>query len=100
MYAHVAGSDRPERLVGFERLELDAGATGIIDIPVASSSLAERDVATHSMVVLPGVYLLRVAHHASDPGVRLEVDLGEDQPAGSHPGGGPSVDASGPNAAT
>jgi beta-glucosidase len=100
VYAHRRGSDRPERLVGFGRIQLDAGAAGTVNLTIAASSLALRDTNTHSMVVLPGVYLFRVAHHATDPGVLLEVDIGEDQADASQSGGGPSVDASGPNSST
>ena len=100
VYAHGRGSDRPERLVGFGRIQLDAGAAGTIDLTIAASALGVRDVATHSMAVLPGVYRFRVAHHATDPGILLEVAVGEDQLEGSRSGGGPSVEASGPKAST
>lgn len=78
VYAHRQGSSRPARLVGFERFELAADETAAIDLTIATATLAERDVATHSMVVRPGSYGLRVARHAADHGIMLHVDIGEE----------------------
>jgi beta-glucosidase len=78
VYAHRAGSPRPARLVGFERLDVDAGATAAVDFTIAAATLAERDVATHSMVVRPGSYELRVARHATDAGIVLQLTISEE----------------------
>jgi beta-glucosidase len=75
VYAHRRGSHRPQRLVGFGRVEIDAGATASIDLTIAFFSLAERDVATHSMVLRSGCFDLRVARNATDPGIELEVNV-------------------------
>ena len=75
VYGHRQDTSRPARLVAFDRLELEAGETARIELAVGLSALAERDVASHSMVVRSGVYGLRVAHHAEDPGIELTVAI-------------------------
>ena len=75
VYAKRRGTPRPERLVGFRRLEIGAGAAVRIDVAVAAGDLAVRDTDTHAMVVRPGTYEVRVARHATDPGIRLLVDV-------------------------
>jgi beta-glucosidase len=75
VYASRRGADRPERLVGFGRVEIEPGEVGTVELTIASDTLAERDVASHSMVVRPGSYQLRVARHAADDGVRLSITL-------------------------
>jgi len=74
VYARRRGTARPERLVGFHRVELDAGTTATVEVAVAHPALAVRDTDTHSMVVRPGTYEVRVARHATDPGISLLVD--------------------------
>jgi beta-glucosidase len=78
VYAHREGSSRPGRLVAFERIELDAFETATVKLGIDLPRLAERDVASHSMVVRPGRYQLRVARSASDPGIGLQVDIDHD----------------------
>jgi beta-glucosidase len=75
VYARRLGSDRPARLSGFARVDLEAGRVSDVEVVVAPASLAERDVSTHAMVVRPGRYELRVAHHAADPGTIMEAEL-------------------------
>ena len=70
------GPDRPERLAGFTRFELEPGAVAAVECIVAPDALAERDVDIHAMVVRPGTYLLRVARNASDDGIRVQVAMG------------------------
>ncbi len=77
VYAHRRGSNRPGRLVAFGRIELEPGGTATVELAVPTATLAERDVSTHSMVVRPGRYELRVARHACDVGIVLQVDVGE-----------------------
>jgi beta-glucosidase len=74
-YACRVGSDRPERLVGFARVELDVGESVAVRVPVSTAALAERDLGTHTMVVRPGTYRIRVARHAGDPGAVVTADL-------------------------
>ncbi len=75
VYAKRRGTPRPERLVGFRRLELAAGTAVSVDVAVAPRDLAARDTDTHTMVVRPGTYEVRVARHATDPGIPLLVDV-------------------------
>jgi len=74
VYAQREGSDRP-RLAAFLRCQVAAGSTVELHIPISRHALEERDVGTHTMVVRPGTYHLRVAHHAEDPGIKLSIDL-------------------------
>ena len=87
VYAHRPGSDRPPRLAGFARVELEAGRTVDVGITVRLQSLAQRDVSSHSMVVRAGRYQLRVAHHAADPGIVVDVsvDQGDGDPTAGRP---------------
>jgi len=75
VYASRQGSGRPSRLVGFARIELAAGRTAAVDLAICAAGLAERDVASHSMVVRAGLYDLRVARHAADGGIALQVGI-------------------------
>ena len=74
VYAQREGSDRP-RLVAFHRCEVGAGSTLELEISISHHALEERDLSTHMMVVKPGTYHLRVAHHAEDPGIKVKVEL-------------------------
>ena len=75
VYAHREGSDRPDRLVGFERLELDAGETAALQLVIPLATLAERDTDSHSMIVRPGTYQMRVARVRSDDGWATRVTV-------------------------
>jgi beta-glucosidase len=75
VYARRAGSDRPFRLAGFTRVELPAGTRSEVSLGVELETLSERDLESHSMVVRPGTYELRVARHAADEGIVLVVDV-------------------------
>jgi len=81
VYGRRRGSSRPERLVGFRRVEVDPGEATTVRVVAEGADLAERDTIAHSMVVRPGQYELRVARHACDPGIVVEVEL-VDPPAG------------------
>jgi beta-glucosidase len=75
VYAHRQDSTRPARLAAFARVELDAGERSVVEATIGCSALAERDVESHWMTVRRGHYELRVAHHATDPGIGLAVDI-------------------------
>jgi len=77
------GAPRPRRrLLGFARVEIDAGSPADVVVRVPLARLAVRDTTRRSWVVEPGTYGLDVAHHAADPAaLRLAVDL----PPGSEP---------------
>jgi len=76
VYAARTGSCRPERLVGFSRLEIGAGQASTVDLDLPVDAFAERDTERHAMVVRPGARRIRVARHAADPGITTEVTLG------------------------
>ena len=57
------------------RVEIDVGGSVEADVRVDKRWLAERDPERHAMVVRTGTYDLRVARHACDPGITLEVEL-------------------------
>jgi beta-glucosidase len=73
VYAERVGG-RP-RLVGFRRVEVEPGQEVPFTIDVPATTLVERDVTTHRMVVHPGRYRVRIARHAGDPGTVLDVEL-------------------------
>jgi len=75
VYAHRLDSSRPERLIGFQRVETGPGQVATIDLELSATVLAERDTELHSMVVRPGTYRIRVARSAVDPGITAEVTL-------------------------
>ncbi len=82
VYAGRRGSDRPARLCGFTRVELDPGASAEVDVIVDKRSLAERDSARHEMVIRSGTYELRIARHAHDRGIAIELEVGAVIPQG------------------
>jgi beta-glucosidase len=75
VYVQRAGSSRPARLMAFKRIELGAGEAATAELEVPRSTLAERDTTSHSMVVRPGSYQVRVARHASDEGTTVALTL-------------------------
>ncbi len=75
VYGRRLDSSRPERLIGFRRLEIGAGQAAPVHLDLPTTALAERDTDRHAMVVRPGVYEVRVARHAADPGVATRVEL-------------------------
>ncbi len=75
VYGCPLSSSRPERLVGFKRLEIGTDQTAEIDLVLPVSGFAERDTARHAMVVRPGAYRIRVARNATDPGFTSEITL-------------------------
>jgi beta-glucosidase len=77
VYVNRKHSPRPARLAGFARVEVGAARSATVRLGIGLSSVAERDVVSHSMVVHPGRYQVRVARHAADPGIALEVVIDE-----------------------
>ncbi len=75
VYGRRRDPSRPERLIGFRRVEVPAGQVADVDLEVPTSVLAERDTGRHAMVVRPGSYEIRVARDAVDPGVTSRVEL-------------------------
>ncbi|MEZ5374830.1 MAG: glycoside hydrolase family 3 N-terminal domain-containing protein [Microthrixaceae bacterium] len=75
VYAELPDPDAPPRLVGFARVEVAAGATTPCRIAVPLDRLSTRNPALHAWTAPAGVHRLRVARHAADPGLVVEVDL-------------------------
>jgi beta-glucosidase-like glycosyl hydrolase len=75
VYVRRAGSRRPARLMAFKRIELAAGDDAAAELRVSRATLAERDTVSHSMVVRPGTYEVRVARHACDAGTSVAVAI-------------------------
>ncbi|MFC6976746.1 fibronectin type III-like domain-contianing protein [Halomicroarcula sp. GCM10025709] len=77
LYARHRGGRtvRPEReLVGFERLDIDAGARATVDFEMPSAALAVHD-REGRLVVEPGTVDLIVGRSAADTRGRASVDL-------------------------
>lgn len=75
----VASAVRPVReLVGFARIELDAGETADVRfaIPARALSFVDR---TGARVIEPGLFVFRVASDAADEGISAEVTLTGDR---------------------
>lgn len=75
IYARRQDQAEPDRLVAFRRVALAPGEARVVELTVAHATLAERDTATHAMVVRPGTYQMRVARHAADPGTTVSVPV-------------------------
>jgi beta-glucosidase len=77
VYAELPDPDAPPRLVGFARVDVDAGATGDVTITVSEDRLATRDPQRHEWRPPTGRHRLLVARFAGDPDRRThEVDFG------------------------
>ena len=76
-------ANRPRRrLLGFARVETDAGSGVDVVIAIPWDRLAVRDSERHGWAVEPGVYVLDVARHAADPAaLRLTVEVAGSEPA-------------------
>jgi beta-glucosidase len=75
VYGRRLGASRPERLIGFRRVEIGPGERAAVDLELPAAALAERDTDRHAMVVRSGTYAVRVARHAVDPGITTDVEL-------------------------
>ncbi len=74
VYARRDGAPR-RRLVGFARVEVEAGDAVPVEVTVRRQDLEERDTTAHAMVVRPGARQVTVARHAADPGTTVTVTL-------------------------
>ena len=75
VYGRRLDASRPERLIGFRRVEIGPGQRAEVELELPAAALAERDTERHAMVVRPGTYAVRVARHALDPGITTDVEL-------------------------
>jgi beta-glucosidase len=70
------GLERPPRtLVGFERVELAAGASRRLQLSIALRRLAVFDEARDGFAIEPGDHRLVLARHVEDPGLVLTLPL-------------------------
>jgi beta-glucosidase len=76
LYGGRLDSERPARLVAFQRVEIGAGAVRSIHLDIPAHAFAERDIELHSLVVRPGTYQMRLARHSTDAGISAQVRLG------------------------
>ncbi|HVN51371.1 MAG TPA: glycoside hydrolase family 3 N-terminal domain-containing protein [Acidimicrobiales bacterium] len=67
VYAGLPDDDAPDRLVGFARIEVRAGAFATCTIGVPLDRLATRDVASHGWHPPTGPHRIAVARYAGDP---------------------------------
>lgn len=67
VYVGLPDADAPDRLAGFARVEVVAGADATFEIDVPFERLEIRDAATHSWRPPSGAHTLTVARHAADP---------------------------------
>ncbi len=75
VYARRIDSNGPGRLIGFARRDIPIGHTAAIDLIIPVSTLSERDIVAHTMRMITGSYEVRVARHASDPGITVVLDI-------------------------
>jgi beta-glucosidase len=67
VYAALPDDEAPNRLVGFRRVEVDAGDSSTFEMRLPTDVLAQRDLETHSWTTPNGTYLITVARHVGDP---------------------------------
>jgi beta-glucosidase len=76
VYAALPDPDAPPRLVGFARVEVPAGRSADVRIPVPVARLETRDADAHSWRPASGPHRITVGRHAGDPGaVTAPIDL-------------------------
>ena len=76
VYAQLPDVEAPDRLIGFARVEVRAGAAGRFHVRVPLDRLSTRDPVAHAWRSPEGPHLITVARHAGDPsGVAVEVDV-------------------------
>ena len=76
VYATLPDPEAPQRLIGFARVHVPAGATVPFSIEVPTARLATRDSATRSWRPPAGTHTVTVARHAADPGsLQLDINL-------------------------
>jgi beta-glucosidase len=77
VYADLPDDEAPDRLVGFARIEVEAGETVPFSIRIPFDRLATRDAVAHAWCPPSGRHTFTVARYATDPdAVRAEVAVG------------------------
>ena len=67
VYASLPDPDAPDRLVGFVRVPVAAGASAPFELVVPRDRLATRDPVAHAWQAPSGPHTFSVARHAGDP---------------------------------
>jgi len=67
LYATLPDSDAPQRLIGFARVDVAAGASSPFEIVVPADRLATRDGSTRAWQPAAGHHIITVARFAGDP---------------------------------
>jgi beta-glucosidase len=75
VYAELPHDDRPDRLVGFARVDVPAGGTAGFTVRAALERLATRDPDRHTWRPPQGPHTFTVGRHATDPGYSTTIDL-------------------------
>jgi beta-glucosidase len=75
VYAELPLDDRPDRLVGFTRVEVPAGGTAGFTVEVPFERLATRDPDSRTWCSPQGAHTFTVAQHADDPAHPTTIDL-------------------------
>ncbi|MDZ7675304.1 MAG: glycoside hydrolase family 3 N-terminal domain-containing protein [Acidimicrobiales bacterium] len=75
LYAELPQGDRPDRLVGFARVEVPAGDTGEFTVQVPLECLATRDAGSNTWRPPLGAHTFTVGRDAADPGHTTTLEL-------------------------
>lgn len=75
LYLTAAAGERRLRLLGFERIELEAGATHRVTIAADPRLLARYDGGAHAWRTTPGIYSVAVGTSATTPRLEATVEL-------------------------
>ncbi len=67
VYVDLPDPEAPPRLVGFQRVEVQAGAEAVVHVRVPLERLATRDPVQHTWRAPAGAHRVRVARFAGDP---------------------------------
>jgi len=78
VYAELPDPDAPDRLVGFARIEVPAGARSEFAVSIPPDHLATRDPRRHQWREPSGRHRITVGRWAGDPDARtFDIDMGE-----------------------
>jgi beta-glucosidase len=75
LYLTAAAGERRLRLLGFERVELEAGATRRVTIAADPRLLARYDGGAHAWRIAAGIYSVAVGTSATTPRLEAMVEL-------------------------
>ena len=75
VYSRRIGATGPARLVGFVRCDIAPADVTVAYLVIDPATLVERDTVQHTMRLVPGQYEIRVARHATDPGIVSTITI-------------------------